>query len=108
MTTVDDELRDHVVGIAKRLEAQDGLVDRESAYLELKAEVTLQSDGWHPTAFVYVLEVGGPHVELHVSGSEVMTLTGWWGGNKHATHVRNEAMAEQSWQHAYETWEASR
>jgi len=81
-----NDITEYVVDEAKRIEDMDSYEQLEP--LEVKVECSL--DGT-VREIVCVLTVGGPHVEVNVTNG---TVTGYWGGDSHTTHVNNDSVLD--------------
>ena len=80
------ELTDRVVATAERLEDTDD--PHAIDYLEYSFDVQPDATVNEVTLMV---TTGGPQIEVNcLSG----TVTGYWGGDRHTTHVESDAVKE--------------
>jgi len=89
---MNDDLTDHVVRTAERMESFDdpfNAID-ELQPLDVTAEVSLSSDSYRNITLT--VATGGPRIEINVSRG---TVSGYWGGDSHTTHFDNEAVADE-------------
>lgn len=88
--TDEQLITDRVVSTAERLEDLDSYQHFVDDERPLDVEYTVSSRGDVKEVTV-VLATGGPHIEVDcLSG----TVSGYWGGDKHTTHVRSDAVEE--------------
>jgi len=89
---MNDDLTDHVVRTAERMESFDDPHDAidELQPLDVTAEVSLSSDGHRNISLT--VTVGGPKIEINVSRG---TVTGYWGSDSHTTHFDNQEVADE-------------
>jgi len=88
---MNDDLTDHVVRTAERMEQYDDPYDAidELQPLDVTAEVSLSARTYQDITLT--VTVGGPKIEINVSNG---TVTGYWGGDSHTTHFNNETVAD--------------
>jgi len=94
----DADITEEVVSTAKRIESYDNPDDLDP--LEVKVEASL--DGT-VREFIAVLGTGGPHIEVRLSDGVVK---GYWGGDKHTTHVRNDIVLDTLFERYKVHWES--
>ncbi len=88
---MNDDLTDHVVRTAERMESFDDPYDaiEELQPLDVTAEVSLSSDGYRNVTLT--VATGGPYIEINVSRG---TVSGYWSSDSHTTHFNNETVAD--------------
>lgn len=91
-----DMITERVVSTAKRLEEYDSIDDVDP--LSVNVEASLEGD---LREIIAVLGTGGPHIELRVNDGIVK---GYWGGDQHTTHMDNEELCSQLWEHYSHYW----
>jgi len=89
---MNDDLTDHVVRTAERMELFDDPHDAidELQPLDVTAEVSLSSQTYQEITLT--VAAGGPRIEINVSRG---TVTGYWGSDSHTTHFDNQEVADE-------------